>query len=86
MFEVGGKPFAVILFLLTILYAVICCAVFSMEVNDNSTERALIVERRAKTGLKWVSLGAFIITGSLAIWYMPNKPAMIVSETTTSST
>lgn len=72
MIEVGGKTFAIGLFWLTILFAVICCAVFSMKVDDVSTEQAYINERRAKTGLLWISIGAFILSAGAVMWFMPN--------------
>ncbi len=75
MSEDGGKTFAIGLFWLTILFAVICCAAFSMKVDKNSTERAYIDERRAKTGLLWVSLGAFIISACATMWFIPNDAA-----------
>lgn len=68
----GGKPFAIGLFWLTILFTVVCCAVFSMKVDNNSTEQAYINERKARKGLFYLSIGAFIISASAAMWFMPN--------------
>lgn len=55
-----NRLFGLMSLILVILYTMIVCAVITQDVDDKSTERKYINERRARTGLKWMSMPVLV--------------------------
>ena len=72
MFGLNQKWTVICLMLMTILFSVIACAVFSMKVDKESTETKYVNERRAKYGLLVMSLGAFAVSFLTTAIFIPN--------------
>ena len=56
--------------ILVLLYTMIVCAVITQDIDPESTDQKYINERRARTGLKWMSIPvliAVVITNACVI-------------------
>lgn len=51
--------------ILVILYTIIVCAVITQDVNNDSKDRKYINERRARTGLKWMTIPILIVVSMI---------------------
>ena len=54
--KMTNKLFCLLTLILVVLYTIIVCAVITQDVNLTSTEQKYVNERRAHTGLKWMSI------------------------------
>ena len=57
-----NRLFGLMSLILVLLYTMIVCAVITQDIDDKSTDRKYINERRARTGLKWMSIPVLILT------------------------
>jgi hypothetical protein len=58
--KMTNRLFGLMSLILVLLYTMIVCAVITQDINPDSTERKYVNERRARTGLKWMSIPVLI--------------------------
>ena len=54
--------------ILIILYTIIVCAVVTQDIQEESNEPMYINERRARTGLKWMTIPVLVVLSVVEIW------------------
>lgn len=57
-----SRIFGLMSLILVLLYTMIVCAVITQDIDDKSDERKYVNERRARAGLKWMSIPVLIAT------------------------
>ena len=54
------RIFGLMTLVLVVLYTLIVCAVITQDIDPDSTDPKYVNERRARTGLKWMSIPILI--------------------------